>query len=155
MIDPEEEPRLLLSAWHNLVFYYAETGRFMEAQGLYIKVRPLYTRYPDSWTQNRRHWVQGKIARGLGQITEAEEHLMAAREGFVAEGIPYDTALVSLELASLYAEQGRASELKRIAEEMLPIFSARHILRETLAAQFFLRWATSAERVRPELADAR
>jgi len=47
----------------------------------------------------------------------------------LAEGIPYDTALVSLEIATLYAEQGRTAELKRLAAGMLPIFSSLHIHR--------------------------
>lgn len=151
LIDPQEEPRLLLSVWHNLVFYHAEAGRFMEAQGLYIKARPIYRRFPDAWTQNRRRWVQGKIARGLGQAAGAEEHFLAARDGFLAEGVPYDTALVSLELACLYAEQGRTRELKRLAEQMVPIFSSRHVHREALAALSFLRRAVEAERASSEL----
>jgi hypothetical protein len=51
----------------------------------------------------------------------------------VAEGIPYDTALVSLELASLYAARGRTGDLKRLASEMLPVFTSLQIHREALA----------------------
>ena len=58
----------------------------------------------------------------------------------------YDTALVSLDLASLYAEQGRMAELKRIAEEMVPFFSSRQIHREALAALDYWRQAVEAER---------
>jgi hypothetical protein len=43
--------------------------------------------------QNRRKWVRGKIAYGLGELQQAEVQLTAARDGFMAEGIPYDTAL--------------------------------------------------------------
>ena len=95
--------------------------------------------------QNRRSWVRGKIARGLGQLKLAETRFLAARDGFLAEGVPYDTALVSLELALLYAEQGRTAELKRLAAEMVPIFTSRHIHREALAALTFLRQAVEAE----------
>lgn len=145
-IDTEREPRLLLGAQHNLITNLAEAGRFMEAQGLFIQARPLYARFPDGWTRNRRHWVEGKIARGLGQAQEAETRLAAAREGFVAEGAAYDTALVSLDLAALYAEQGRTAELARIAEEMLSLFASRQIHREALAALAFLHRAAAAER---------
>jgi tetratricopeptide (TPR) repeat protein len=151
LIDPREEPRLLLAAWHNLAFYHAEAGRFMEAQGIYIKARPIYRRFPDPWTVNRQRWVQGKIACGLGLAADAEVHLLAARDGFLAEGVPYDTALVSLELACLYAEQGRVAELKRLAGQMLPVFSSRQIHREALAALSFLRQAVEAEQASAEL----
>src|SRR5215210_5487506 len=134
LIDSEREPRLLLCARHNLIFVLAELGHFGEAQKLYMEARPLYRSFNEPWVQNRRRWVRGKIARGLGQLKRAEMLLLAARDGFMAEGIPYDTSLVSLELAHLYAGQGRTADLKRIAAEMVPIFASRHIHREALAA---------------------
>ncbi|MBW8876215.1 MAG: tetratricopeptide repeat protein [Acidobacteria bacterium] len=151
LIDPEREPRLLLCARHNLVFYHAELGRFLEAQKLYQEARPLYRSFNEPWVQNRRRWVRGKIARGLGQLRQAETRFLAARDGFLKEGIPYDTALVSLELALLYAEQGRTAELKRLAADMVPVFASRHIHREALAGLTFLQQALEAERASREL----
>lgn len=139
LIEPKRDPRLLLAAQHNLITNLAETGRFMEAQGLFIQARPLYARFPDGWTQNRRRWVEGRIARGLGQLPEAEALLRAARDGFVGEGVAYDVALVSLDLALVHAEQGRTAEVQRIAEETIPLFSSRPIHREALAA--LVLWA--------------
>jgi len=151
LIDPEQEPRLLLCARHNLIDYLASAGRFLEAQGLYRESRPLYRDFPDAWAQNRRKWVRGKIARGLGQLQMAESLFQAARDGFIQEGIPYDTALVSLELATLYAEQGRTEDLKRLAREMVPIFSSLQIHREALAALAFLKQAIEAEKASLEV----
>jgi tetratricopeptide (TPR) repeat protein len=150
-IDPEQEPRLLLCTRHNLIDDLAESGRFLEAQRLYRDTRALYRNFPDAWTQNRRKWVKGKVARGLGQADQAESLFMAARDGFIHEGIPYDTALVSLELATLYAEQRRTADLKRLAEEMVPIFSSLHIHREALAALAYLKQAAEAERATVDL----
>jgi tetratricopeptide (TPR) repeat protein len=146
LIDAEGEPRLVWTIHHNLITVLAEAGRFMEAQGLFIQARPLYARFTDGQTQNRRRWVAGKIARGLGQAQEAEAHLQAAREGFIADGLTYDAALVSLDLAALYADRGRVTELKQVAEEMLAIFSSRQIHREALAALSFLQEAALTER---------
>jgi len=149
LIDGEREPRVLLIAHHNLITVLAEAGRFMAAQRLLIQARPLYARFPDSLTW--RHWVEGRIARGLGQRGRAEARLQAARSGFLAEGATYDSALVSLELAALYAEQGRTSELKEIAAQTLAIFASRQIHREALAALSFLQGAALAERASLEL----
>jgi tetratricopeptide (TPR) repeat protein len=146
LLDPEREPRLLVCAKHNLIDYLAELGRFSESWDLYQETRQLYRQFPDAWTQNRRKWVKGKIVRGRGQKVEAERLFLAARDGFLAEGVPYDTALVSVELASLYAEQGRTADLKRLAQEMFPIFASLHIHREALAALGFLRQAAETER---------
>ena len=153
LVDPDQEPRLLLSAWHNLSFVLAELGRFLEAQSIYRKARLLYRDFPDAWTQNRRKWLKGKILQGVGQSAQAETLLLAARDGFVGEGNPYDTALVSLELAVLYAGQGRTAELKRLAHEMVPIFTSHNIHREALAALAFLRQAVEAEQASLELVD--
>jgi tetratricopeptide (TPR) repeat protein len=151
LIDPSREPRLLLVAGHNLIDDLAEAGQFMEAQKMLIKARPLYQQFPQPWSQNPRKWVEGKIARGLGQRAQAEKLFLAARDGFLLASAAYDTALVSLDLASLYAEQGRMSDLKHVAEEMVPIFSSRQIHREALAALAFWRQAVEAERAGLEL----
>jgi tetratricopeptide (TPR) repeat protein len=134
LIDPEGDPRLYLNAQHNLITNLAEAGRFMEAQRIMIRARPLYPRFADRWMLHRRTWLEGKIARGLGQLNEAEAHLLAAREGFFTVEAPYEGAVAALDLASLYAEQGRMAELKRLAEETLLIFSSLRIDREALAA---------------------
>jgi tetratricopeptide (TPR) repeat protein len=153
LIDPEQEPRLLLTARHNLILVLAETGRFFEAQRTYREARPLYRSFPDAWTQNRRKWVKGKIACGFGQLRRAELLFLSARDGFLAEGIPYDTALVSLEIALLYARQGRTAELTRLAAEMMPVFASRQIHREALAALAFLQQAVETERAGVEVVE--
>jgi tetratricopeptide (TPR) repeat protein len=146
LIDPIREPRLLLSAWHNLIDSLSDSGRFMEAQKVLAKARPLYRQFLEPWVQNRLKWVEGKIARGVGQKEQAEVLFVAAREGFLGERATYDVALVSLDLACLYAEQGRVAELKRLAEEMMPIFSSLLIHREALAALAFWKQAVEAEK---------
>lgn len=151
LIDSDRTPRLQLCAQHNLIHDLAETGRFLEAQKLYRKTCSLYREFPDAWTQSRRKWVKGKISLGLGRTAQAERLFLAARDGFIEDGIPYDTALVSLELACLYARDGRTADLKRLAQEMLPIFSSLQIHREALAALSFLRKALEAERASLEL----
>lgn len=146
LIDPVRDPRLLLTVWHNLIDNLLESGRLMEAQKVLVKARPLYRRFLESRVQNRLTWVEGKMARGLGQQEQAEALLLAARNGFLGVNAPYEMALVSLELASLYAEQGRMTELKRVSEEMMPIFSSRQIHREALAALAFWRQTVAAEK---------
>ncbi|MDP9121385.1 MAG: hypothetical protein M3O15_08470 [Acidobacteriota bacterium] len=145
------DPRLLLCIWHNLMDDLAESGRFMEAQGVLAKAQPLYRRFCDFWSDTRFRWVRGKIARGLGQLVEAEALFVSVRDCFLKAGIAYDAALVSLDLAALYARQGRACELKRLAEEMVSIFSSLQIHREALTALLFLCQAAQAEALSLEM----
>ncbi|HEX3554198.1 MAG TPA: tetratricopeptide repeat protein [Thermoanaerobaculia bacterium] len=151
LIDASREPRLLFAVWNNLIDDLADNEQYMEAHKLLVRARPLLRQFPLPWHQNRRRWVEGRIAHGLGQDRDAEVLFLRARDGFLAEDAAYDTALVSLDLAALYAGQGRNAEVKRIAEEMMPIFSSRQIHREALAALAFWKQAVDAERAGAKL----
>ena len=151
MIDADRNPRLELCARHNLIDDLADTGRYLEAQKLYRETRSRYRSFPDDMTQFRRKWVKGKISLGLGRAAQAERLLLAARDGFIGDGIPYDAALVSLELAILYTREGRTDDLKRLAQEVFPIFFSLQIHREALAALSFLQKALKAEQASLEL----
>lgn len=152
LIDPAQEPRVLLIAQHNLIDDLTEVGRYMEAQRLLMQARSLYKSFDEPWIRYRRCWIEGKIARGLEQPERAEELLLNARAGFQEQAAGYEIALISLELAGLYAEQGRTAEIKRLAEEMLPIFSSRQIHREALAALALWCQAVQTETAGAELA---
>ena len=154
LIDTELEPLLRLCAQHNLAFYLAGIGRIPEAKHAYQETRALYREFAEPWVQNRRKWVRARILRVLGKPDLAESLFLAARDGFLAEGIPYDTALLSLELATLYAERGRTADLKRLASEMLPIFTSLQVHREALAALTFLKQAIEAEQAGLDLIEA-
>lgn len=151
LIDPETEPRLLLCVWHNLVDDLAEIGRFMEARKLFQKSRELYRLSPE-WAYHRRRWVAGKIAVGLGQDDEGEELLREAHHGFKSDEAAYDVALISLELSALYAKQGRTTEIKQLAADMVPFFSSHQIHREAAAALAFWKQAVDTESAGIELA---
>lgn len=117
----------------------------MEARRVFRDSEALYDRFRDPWTQRRRAWVEGRILHGLGQLDAAEERLAWAQRGFVEQEIAYDAALVSLDLAAVYAAQGRGADLQRLAGEMVPIFRARDIHREALAALSFFAQAVEME----------
>ncbi len=139
LIDPEEEPELFLASWQSLLFDLAACGRFMEARGFLAKSRPLLGRFPDA--PHRTSWAKGRIARGLGRTAEAEAAWLAARCGLLAAGAELDGARVALDLAGLYAEEGRIGELRGLAEEMVPVFAAHRLDREERAALAYL-WQT-------------
>lgn len=152
LIDPDQDQRLLFSAKHNLIDNLVDAGRHLEAQRLLMQANSLYHRFDEPAFRNRRRWVEGKIARGIGQPERAEQLLLRARLGFQEQDAAYEIALVSLELAGLYAEQGRTAEMRRLAEEMLPIFSSRQIHREALAALALWCQAVQSETAGAELA---
>ena len=143
LIDPLAEPRIFLAAHHNLMWALVDLDRVLEASEAFSTYKKLYPE--DLWSQARCHWLQGRIAAGLGRLEQAAVALSTARTAFQERDIPYDFALVSIELALVYARQGRASEVKRLAAEMVPIFKSRQIHREALAALTLFRQAVEQE----------
>ena len=152
LVDPETEPRIYWCATHSLAFFLCDANRHGEARQVLEAHRSLYQHFPDAWTQLRLRWLEGKIAAGLGEEERAEEALQVARAGFAEQGLGYDTALVSLELAVLYTAQGRTGDIKCLAEEIFPLFEAREIHREALSTLLLFREAAQAERLTQEAA---
>ena len=146
-LDPAAEPRLHVAAQHNLILFLSDSGRNDEAMRLLESSRPLYHEVGDRMSLLRLRWLEGKIASSLGRFGEAEQILRDVRQELIERDLGFDTALLSLDLASVYAMQGRSAELRRLAAEMLPIFKSRDIHREAIAALFLFQKAAEMERV--------
>jgi tetratricopeptide (TPR) repeat protein len=99
-IDPTSQPRVALCAFNNLANSLGTAGRFMEAQRVLLRARPLYQRFPEPRVQSRRLWIEAKIAYGLGRH-EAEELLQEAQDVFRSANTAYDVDLILRELSSL------------------------------------------------------
>ena len=147
VLTPTLDQRLYLIARHNLTDYLQEVGQYRDAGRSMEELAPLYDQYPDPWTQNRRLWVAGKIARGLGDRRLAENLFARVRASFMAEGLGFHAALAGLDLALLYVEGGRSSEVKRLAVEMVPTFLAQDVHREAAAALVLFQEAAHREAV--------
>ena len=145
LIDARREPRLLLVAKHNLAHFLVSAGRAAEALRLLPDVRELTRRHGKRLDRLVFDWLEGTVDAELGHHAEAEAKLRAARDAFVAEGIGYNAALISLELAALYLQEGRSEEVERLAAEMLPIFESRDVHREAAAALVLFQKAVAAE----------
>ena len=106
----------------------------------------LYEELPEAWTQLRLIWLRGKIALGQGEAQAAEHAFLTARDGFIREGNGYDAAMVSIEdLALFYLREGRTADVKRLAEEIGPIFAAQDVHREAVAALMLFQEAARQE----------
>jgi tetratricopeptide (TPR) repeat protein len=144
-LDPREEPLQLLVARHNLICSLNETGRHREAFALLFHTRPRYFEHGGRLMLIRLRCLEGKVAAGLGRAEQAEAAYREARDAFMELQHDYDAAEVGLDLAMLYASQGRTAEMRRLAEEMLPVFSSGQIHREALAALIVFQRAAVME----------
>ncbi len=59
----------------------------------------------------------------------------------------YDAALVSLDLALLYAQENCTEDLKRLAAELMPIFESRDVHREAIVALLMFQRACEEEKL--------
>lgn len=144
-LDPSEEPRLTMYARHNLADLLNDSHRPQAARRLLSKNVQLYARFPDPCSQLRHLWLEGKIARNLGDAAAAEQCFLTVRDGFLRQEIGYDAALVSMDLATLYLESGRTAETRMLAEEIAPVFVAQDVHAEAARALELFREAARRE----------
>lgn len=145
LIDGTQEPRLLLVAEHNLASLLVDLGDHERAASLLPQIRQASVGAGSRFDLLRFRWLEGTVLRGLGREARAEAALLEVRKGFLELGVAYDSAAVSLELAALYLRQGRTSELKELAQEIIPVFRSRDIHQEAYAALLLFQRAVEME----------
>jgi tetratricopeptide (TPR) repeat protein len=134
LIDARQQPRLSLIARFNLLADLCALGRAAEGAPRLPEVWALAERLGEALDLTRCLWLQGLIDAGLRRMDEAATAFREVRRVFREHPLPYDYALVSLDLSLVLLEDGRTAEVREIAEEMLWIFKAQEVHREALAA---------------------
>lgn len=130
----DEQTRLLWVLRFNQAVNLVHLGRIAEALPRAAEARDLAVRLGNELDLMRVLWLEGRIAVARGDLQEAMSTFAQVRREFLARDIPYDFALVSLELAALYIERERTSEVKVLAQQMVLIFNVQEVHREALAA---------------------
>lgn len=145
-IEPHEEPRQMLVASHNLVHLLVDLGRPREALERLDSVRSLHESLGGRLDLLRFRWLEARVFEELGWLGKAIDVLTEVRQGFLEDDLAFDVALASLDLATIYSRLDRREEVRRLAEETLPIFQSRAVHREALAT--FLVFHDAARRER-------
>jgi tetratricopeptide (TPR) repeat protein len=138
-LDEAREPDLVAFAFHRLALLLAEGGRDVEALQVLQRARLLYQRLGDGPNLVRLRHLEGKIGEALGATREAETAFIDARQGFLMEGLGGEAAAALLDLAILYAREGRSTEIRRLAEDLLPILRTGGVRQGVAAALLFFR----------------
>lgn len=134
LIDPAEDPTLELAARFNLVSYSLELGQLATAHRELWGLAARFEKAGQTMNSLRARWLQGKIHFRRGEHERAEREYTAARTGFLDKGHPYDTAMLSFELAVLLRETGRTAEGRDLLFGALSIFRSFDLRDYTLAA---------------------
>jgi tetratricopeptide (TPR) repeat protein len=152
LVDEKRDPRLVLCLKHNLVLFLSSAGKSQEAAALLPEVKDLAMRLGNDLDLVRLRWTEGRVTFGLGLRGPAEQAFKEVQRDFLERDLGYDAALVSLDLAILYAHEGCVPELKQLALDILPVFSSREVHREAMAALLLFQHACQEERLTVELA---
>lgn len=147
LVSAERYPKLVRFARHNLALALCGSDRYREAHEIVVRNRAAFDEARDPIEHLRVCWLEGMIAAGLGDAASAESLLTSARGGFRDAGLAYDVALVSLDLAKLYLEDGRTGDVKQLAAGMVAVFADKQVHREAFAAMTLFRDAVHIERV--------
>jgi tetratricopeptide (TPR) repeat protein len=153
-VDEEREPRTALGILCEYLRNLCWQDRAVDAAMRLPQAQALAERLGQEIDLLRVDSLSGIVAAGTGQAEEAEETFERARRGFATHEPPLAVyyALASLELALLLLEQGRTSEVRTLAEEMMLIFSSQGVEREALAALQVFCEAARRETATVELA---
>lgn len=147
LLDSARDPRLVAASQCNLILCLHEGGRSAEAASLVEDARRLLVETGKRSDLLRIDWIGGRVAAALGKEEAAERLFLEVRCAFIADDLVFDAALISLDLAALYARQGRTPDVKRLAAEILPIFRSREVHREALAALIAFEQAAEREQL--------
>jgi len=150
-IDGDSDPVTIFLVHLNLGTNLCHLGRHAEAaQGL-EEVRSLALGLGNQLDSLRVGWLEAKIAAGLGQSEKAFAAYERVRADFEEQGIAYDCALVTLEVAELHATLGHTAEVKELARRSAPMFSEQEVHSEAQRALALFLRAAEEERVSVEL----
>lgn len=144
----EAEERLYLLAGQTLATWLREANRVEEARVTFDDLEPQFrARISDPTSLIRLDWLGARLLWSEGDHEGAERKLLSVRERYEDRGEPKRSCLVSLDLATLYLEQGRTREVRALARQMAPVFSSRQVHHHALAALVLFKQAAEAEKV--------
>jgi DNA-binding XRE family transcriptional regulator/tetratricopeptide (TPR) repeat protein len=150
LIEGMGDARLRWVLEFNLAVNLCHLGSPREAEERLPLLRRLAVELGNGIDLVRVEWLSGRVADALGRKDEARAVFERVRQEFTTRHNAYDTALVSLELAILYLDEGRTAEVRQLADAMRWIFAGVGIEREALAALRLFCAAARQERVTPE-----
>lgn len=147
LVETDRDPELSVIGQENLLDSLVEAGEFGRASRMLLAsgLREAFAAEPLNLLKLR--WVEGKVHAGLGRFKRAESIYCSVREEFIQLGRHYDAALLGLELAALWLRQGRAAEVRTLAEEMYETFELLEVHQAAQQALYFVREACRWQRL--------
>lgn len=132
-LDSTSEPWLLAYA-HVLLGYFLHGASELDRAEQELTTHEDLIAGADEGLRFRSDWLRARIAWSREELGEAERRFRETYRRSEERGIPFDTALVGLELALVELARGRTGKVRKLALEALAVFAEQEVERETRAA---------------------
>lgn len=150
LVEAEEDPYLYLCAITGQVNALCDLSEAEAAERLLTANQHLYLRAADPHTSASFGFFQARIDLERGRYGAAETGFREARDRLVEMGRAYDSVAASLFLAETLLAGGKWAELRKLAGNLVSMYRARGVARETLAALRLLAEAVREETITTE-----
>lgn len=130
LIDVQGEPLLAQVALHNRAEYLVDCGRVSEARAAFEQI----PEPADRMVRFRREWLHANLLRGEGDLDAATKLYDDVRIAFLAEGLHFNVALVSLDLAIVARMRGDHDTVRELARDALVLLTRAGAPQEAFAA---------------------
>ena len=152
-VEKSGELRDLKVLLFNLSVTLRKLGQWTAAEDLVPAIRKVVLQLGGNELDLARTlWNEGLIDAGLGRTAKATVALEQVFNELVSLGLPYDAALIGMDLAEVHLEQGHSREVMSLAGRMKAVFRTFGIEREALAALLVFCEAARREEATVELA---
>ncbi len=141
--DPKTRPRVHHCASYNLAYGLVAKGAvdsrsLSTVEGHLSKARKFLSKRPRSKQKLLLVWLQGIVMMRFGSTRRGEAAFKSARRGFIEMGVPFEFALVSLDLGRYLYRSRELEELKSLAVETQQLFST--LCADSQANQALVIW---------------
>lgn len=144
-LESLEELRRDAAACHQQAVRFLEAGQWRESLRELQRARRLYKQLGDGPGLARLRHLEGKIGQALGVPAEAEAAFRDARRDLLLEGLGGEAAEALLDLAVLYAREGRSGAIRELAANLSPILRAPNMRQGVGMALLFFRGLAESE----------
>jgi hypothetical protein len=148
----ETRPAVALRVGLSLALCLAEGNRPERARSVLGEAWRLYSRVSDEAEMLRVLWIEARALARVGEKQEAVAMLESIRGKLATEASLAEAALVSLDLALVLAETGRAAEIEPLAEMLELLFPDEPAV--VLAVMGVVTFAKKAVGGKPRLREA-
>lgn len=146
LLDDESPDWLRAYAHFNLALFLHGLGAVDQAEQELATHLELIASAGES-LEFRAGWLRARIAWSREEPGKAERLFRETYRSAKQRRIPFDTGLVSLELALVHLVKGRTSQVRKLATEALRIFAEQDVGRECRAALDLLRAAARRDTI--------